>query len=181
VNVYGKLSNARKRRLPLRGIAAVAVIITAIATGIVVIARRGGGDGLDARQQQVNERGSTVMPFDLERTTHVFAPTADGGLQTVVADDPADQEQIVLIRSHLRDEVAAFELGDFGDPATIHGHEMPGLSVLESSADKMTITYRDLSDGGEVTYHSDDATVVQALHDWFQAQLMDHGDDAQPG
>ena len=161
---------------------AAAVALAVIATGAFALGRlTGDDDDLAARQRDVNERGALVMPFDLEATTHIFAPTEDGGLQTLVADDPADEEQIALIRSHLRDEVAAFKQGDYGDPATIHGHDMPGLSVLESSTDKLMISYRDLPGGGEVTYRSTDATVIQALHDWFQAQLMDHGDDAQPG
>ena len=52
-----------------------------------------------ARQMEVAARGASVMPFDLERTSHIFAPQADGGLQQVIADDPGDAEQIVLIRS----------------------------------------------------------------------------------
>jgi hypothetical protein len=121
------------------------------------------------------------MPFDLEATTHTFAPTEDGGVQTVVTDDPADQEQIALVRSHLQEEASLFRAGDFGDPATIHGHDMPGLSILEASATKLTITYRNLPAGGEVTYRSDDPAVVEALHVWFEAQLMDHGEDAESG
>jgi hypothetical protein len=159
-----------------------AVVAIGIVAGAFALGRSTGkDDGLAARQQDVSERGSLVMPFDLEATTHVFVPTDDGGLQSVLADDPADGDQVALIRIHLREEVAAFKQGDFGDPATIHGHEMPGLSALESNSDKLTITYRDLPAGGEVTYRSSDATVIQALHDWFQAQLMDHGDDAQSG
>lgn len=179
-------SSAREQRMSSRRlfvlVASAVVVIGGVITGAFVLGQRTGqDDDLAARQQDVSERGSLVMPFDLEATTHVFTPTDEGGLQSVVADDLADEDQVTLIRSHLRDEVAAFKEGDFGDPATIHGHEMPGLSVLESNSDKLTITYRDLPAGGEVTYRSTDATVIQALHDWFQAQLMDHGDDAQPG
>ena len=162
--------------------AAVAAVIAVIAGGAFALGQRSGGeDGLKARQEDVAERGALVMPFDLEATTHVFTRTDEGGVQTVVSDDASDQEQIALIRGHLRDEVAAFKTGDFGDPATIHGHEMPGLATLEDSSGKLTITYRDTPAGGEVTYRSADSVVVQALHDWFEAQLMDHGDDAESG
>jgi hypothetical protein len=162
-------------------IAAVAFIAVIAAGSFALGQRFGSDDGTEARQEEVAKIGAIVMPFDLEATTHIFAPTNDGGVQTVVADDPTDAEQTALIRSHLRDEVAAFSVGDFGHPATIHGHDMPGLSVLEASADKLNITYRDLPAGGEVTYRSDDTDVVKALHDWFAAQLMDHGDDAESG
>jgi len=177
-------SNARERpqasRRPYLRLAAALVLVAVFAASAFVLWQwTQDDDGLKARQQAVAERGAVVMPFDLDATTHVFAPTGDGGVQTVVADDSADEEQIALIRSHLQDEVGAFRQGDFGDPATIHGHDMPGLTVLESSADRLTITFREVPAGGEVTYSSDDPVVVQALHDWFQAQLMDHGEHAQ--
>ncbi|ONI84905.1 hypothetical protein ALI22I_31040 [Saccharothrix sp. ALI-22-I] len=43
-----------------------------------------------ARQSEVAAKGSTVMPFDLDKTTHRFTPRPDGLLQEVVADEPAD-------------------------------------------------------------------------------------------
>jgi hypothetical protein len=46
-----------------------------------------------ARQAEVAERGSSIMPFDLDRTTHHFAKTDTGGVQSVTADDPADATQ----------------------------------------------------------------------------------------
>ena len=52
------------------------------------------------RQEQVAEAGMQVMPFDLERTTHIFEKLENGGLQQVVSDD-GDAEQIALIRMHL--------------------------------------------------------------------------------
>jgi hypothetical protein len=137
--------------------------------------------GSPSRQEVVAERGAVVMPFDLEATTHVFEPTETGGIQTVVAHDPGDGAQIDLVREHLLDEAERFRRGDFGDPATIHGHEMPGLAVLESSVGSFTVTYREVSAGAEITYRSTDPEVVQALHDWFAAQLADHGDHATGG
>lgn len=160
----------------------VGLAIAVVATGALVLGDRLGADGeIASRQREVRERGAMVMPFDLDETRHVFSPTSDGGTQQVVADDATDGEQIALIRRHLREEAAAFERGDFGDPAAIHGHEMPGVAVLEANAGKLTIVYRDLPDGGEVTYRSSDASIVRALHEWFEAQLADHGDDAHRG
>ena len=47
-----------------------------------------------ARQAEIAARGRQVMPFDLERTTHRFAKSATGGVQTVTSDDPADAGQV---------------------------------------------------------------------------------------
>ncbi|HEX6311761.1 MAG TPA: hypothetical protein VF152_09045 [Acidimicrobiia bacterium] len=111
----------------------------------------------------------------LEATTHRFVPDERGGVQTVVSDDPDDTRQVALVRDHLREETARFDRGDFGDPAAIHGHGMPGLAELEQSTDRFDVTYRDVAAGGEIRYRSADPTVVRALHDWFEAQLSDHG------
>lgn len=138
-----------------------------------------GESDLDRRQAEVAEAGSAVMPFDLEATTHVFEELDDGGLQTLVADAD-DPEQIALIRAHVSEEAERFALGDFHDPAMIHGDEMPGLHALVAGYDRLNITYRDVERGGEIRYVSDDPALVEAIHQWFDAQRSDHGAHAQP-
>lgn len=118
------------------------------------------------------------MPFDLERTTHQFTRTDTGGVQTVVADDPQDTTQITLIRQHLTAEVGRFRGGDFTDPARIHGNEMPGLEALRAHGGRITIDYETTPDGGRATYTTDVAELRIALHDWFDAQVGDHGQHA---
>jgi hypothetical protein len=44
-----------------------------------------GEDELTILQAKVAARGAEVMPFDLDRTTHVFTKLPDGGVQTVTA------------------------------------------------------------------------------------------------
>jgi len=119
-----------------------------------------------------------VMPFDLNKTTHLFTKTDQGGVQKIQVKDPKDTEQVELIRTHLQKEKELFDDGDFSDPATLHGEAMPGLSVLEQSADKLEVEYTDLPDGAQLTYLTDDEKVIDALHMWFMAQLQDHGTDA---
>ena len=114
------------------------------------------------------------MPFDLERTTHLFEKTAVGGLQQVFSDDN-DAEQIRLIQAHLQEEAERFQQGDFGDPAQIHGNEMPGLATLRTNYEQITVTYSTLPDGAQIVYTTDQAAVRTALHAWFDAQLSDHG------
>jgi hypothetical protein len=149
--------------------------------GVIVVLVLGGcaGDGGDARVAEVAARGAEVMPFDLERTTHRFAATDVGGVQTVVADDPRDAAQVALVRQHLRLEADRFRAGDLGDPAAIHGHDMPGLATLEAHADSFAISYREVEAGGRITFETDDPVLVSALHDWFEAQLADHGAHAE--
>jgi hypothetical protein len=127
------------------------------------------------RQAEVATRGAQVMPFDLEQTRHRFQSLDDGGLQTVTAEDPANREQIALIQAHLQGEAAKFQRGDFSDPATIHGEEMPGLAALKAGAGRIEIRYVPLPDGAQIRYTTNDPTLVTAIHHWFMAQRADHG------
>jgi hypothetical protein len=131
-----------------------------------------------SRQAEVAERGASVMPFDLDRTTHQFTKTDTGGVQTVVADDPQDATQVTLIRQHLTAEVDRFRRGDFTDPARIHGNQMPGLEALRAHGGRISIDYETIPDGARVTYTTGDVELRGALHHWFDAQVSDHGSHA---
>ena len=134
------------------------------------------------RQAEVAKLGADVMPFSLKATTHVFTKTADGGTQRVVAKSVADTNQVRLVREHLLDIQAQFLKGDFSGPMHIHGNDMPGLAVLKAAKpDQVFIRYKDTEGGAELTYRTADAIVVAALHEWFDAQLSDHGADATTG
>ncbi|UYQ65869.1 aspartate carbamoyltransferase [Streptomyces peucetius] len=168
----------------LLALAGAGVIVAGAVTAVVLAAggpEQGPGGGRTERQEVVAERGGTVMPFDLEQTTHRFTPTATGGTQDVVADRRGDTEQIDLIRAHLRKEAEAFSRGDFADPARIHGDDMPGLAALRDGYDRIEVRYEDRADGATLTYATGDSALTDALHDWFAAQLGDHGSHAESG
>lgn len=134
------------------------------------------------RQAEVSRLGKDVMPFSLAATTHVFAKSNDGGTQQVVAKSAGDEAQIKLIRQHLKEIQSQFLKGDFSGPTHIHGQAMPGLSELKAAKPgAIAIEYRDMKDGAELTYKTSDAKMVAALHQWFDAQLSDHGKDAMEG
>ncbi|WNZ09873.1 aspartate carbamoyltransferase [Streptomyces sp. 11x1] len=173
--------NNGKRRLLTAGIAAGGVGAALAALLLVGDPQQESGDRRTDRQEAVAERGRTVMPFDLEATTHHFTPSETGGVQDVVADRPDDTEQVNLIRTHLQQEAEAFGQGDFGDPSQIHGDSMPGLAELEDGYERVEVRYRERPDGATLTYTTDEPTLVDALHDWFEAQLSDHGDHAEAG
>jgi len=136
----------------------------------------------ESRQELIRKRSADVMPFDLKATTHIFTKTMTGGVQRVVARDPDDTKQIELIRAHLREIADEFRLRDFSGPLLVHGAAMPGLAALQAApAGELRTGYRDVASGGEVEYSSTDPKIVDALHQWFDAQLVDHGADAMPG
>ena len=163
-------------RRPIRTSTTAAAI--AVAAG-VIIATAGEDHGSTQRHHEVAQRGAEVMPFDLDATTHRFIKAPDGGRQIVVADAEDDRRQVRLIRLHLREEARAFARGDFDDPASIHGAEMAGLDTLRTAGSKLDIRLEDRADGAELIYRTTDAAVRRALHNWFDAQVSDHGGHAQ--
>ena len=151
--------------------------LLAAATVIAVVAG-GVWFALDHHHQTVDTsmaaRAQQVMPFNLNRTTHTFTKTLDGGVQTVVVKDQSDTRDRSLIRSHLTSEAESFRHGNFSDPARIHGMDMPGVNELEQGASRVTVVYAELPGGARITYTSPDPTLVAALHDWFDRQASDH-------
>jgi hypothetical protein len=131
-----------------------------------------------SRQEMVHAMGISVMPFDLERTTHIFQMTETGGVQQVVAKDPNDSRQISLIQQHLQHEAGRFGSGDFSDPTSLHGGDMPGVKDLSADASRIKVEYAPLPNGGQITFATDDWRLATAIHRWFGAQLSDHGRDA---
>ena len=81
-----------------------------------------------------------------------------------MVNDPADTANLALIRSHLAEEAALFRTGNYSDPAKIHGMDMPGLHELEAGAARVNVTYVDIPTGGQITYASNEAALVDALH-----------------
>ena len=135
-----------------------------------------------ARIADVARRGAEVMPFDLRATVHVFTKLDRGGVQRVAARHPGDAAQVRLVREHLQELRSRFLRGDFSGPAHIHGSDMPGLERLQQAApSQLDIGYQEVPGGAELSYRTQDPALAAALHDWFDAQLSDHGHDAEAG
>lgn len=134
------------------------------------------------REAEVAGRGKDVMPFSLAATTHVFTKTVAGGVQKVVAKKSTNATQVKLVRQHMQELRDQFLNGDFSGPSHIHGQDMPGLSDLKhAKPGQIGILYKEVRSGAELTYNTTDASLVAALHKWFDAQLSDHGKDAMEG
>ena len=138
-----------------------------------------GAASAQTMQEHVHNTGHMVMPFDLSKTTHIFRMTDTGGVERVVAKDETAADQVSLIQQHLQHEAQAFQRGDYGDPASLHGASMPGLREMEAASGKIKVTYTALPTGAEITFETSDITALTAIHRWFGAQLSEHGADAK--
>jgi len=122
----------------------------------------------------VDQQSKEVMPFDLNRTMHIFATTPNGGVQSVIVHD-GDSQQVALVRSHLHKEATAFAHGDYSDAGKIHGMDMPGLAELRAGASRVAVGFSDAANGASITYKTSDPKLIAAIHEWFAAQVKDHG------
>ena len=132
----------------------------------------------ETKQEHVHHQGHSVMPFDLAKTTHIFRMTESGGVERVVVKDATANDQVPLIQQHLRHEAEAFQRGDYSDPASLHGPEMPGLKELQAGAKETKVSYSALPNGAEITFEATNLHLLTAIHRWFGAQLSEHGADA---
>lgn len=129
------------------------------------------------RQVAVEQRSEQVMPFSMSDTMHMFNPTSAGGVQFVMVHD-GDPHQITLVQQHLHKEATAFARGDFSDPAYIHGNNMSGLAEMSRDHAKMSVTYTSTNNGAQIVFYTKDPKLVAAIHQWFSAQVKDHGSHA---
>ena len=126
----------------------------------------------------IHTQGMNVMPFSLDKTEHIFKKTETGGTQSVVVRDASDRQDLALIRMHIKMEVSNFSQGNFSDPAGLHGETMASLSVLKTNFSKMKVTYSEIENGAKIDFETTDTETINAIHDWFDAQVSDHGKDA---
>jgi len=84
-----------------------------------------------------------------------------------------------LIQHHLYMESEQFQHGNYSDPASLHGANMPGLKELQVGATLIKVSYAPLPNGAEITFETTDLHLLTALHRWFGAQLSEHGADAK--
>ncbi len=136
----------------------------------------------EQRLDEIVQRGKHVMPFDLTQTTHIFSKTDNGGIQQVVVKNPANTEQIKLIRQHLSEITEDFKQRHFSGPTKIHGADMPGLKILQQTpTNQLDIIYQELPLGAQIIYSSNHSAVITAIHHFFDAQLTDHARHAIDG
>jgi hypothetical protein len=162
-----------KRRGFILGLAGMLFI-----TGCIASSSSNSQGTPSSHQAMVHHMGHQVMPFDMNKTKHIFEMTDSGGIQQVVTRVPNDTAQIALIQQHLQHEAMKFSKGDFSDPAMLHGATMPGLKELAAGAAKIKVEYSALPNGAQITFATQDIHLITAIHRWFGAQLSDHGADA---
>ena len=131
------------------------------------------------QQEHVHQMAPRVMPFEIRKTLHIFKMTERGGTERVVIREAKWNDQIASIQQHLQHEAERFQMGDYSDPAKLHGRDMPGLEELQEGASRIRVSYAALPNGAEIRFETLDIHLLTAIHRWFGAQLSEHGADAK--
>jgi hypothetical protein len=130
---------------------------------------------------EVDQRMQQVVPFALDQTLETFTKTVHGGVQHVVAKSADNTQQIKLIQAHLLKIANEFRKGDFSVTERVHGANMPGLAQLKmAETDDIRFEYKALPNGAQIHYSTEYPQYVQALHEWFDAQISEHGNEVVP-
>ncbi len=127
---------------------------------------------------EVRQRAQQVVPYALDQALQTFTKTVHGGIQHVVAKSANDTRQIKSIQSHLLKIADEFRKGDFSVTERVHGADMPGLTQLKmAKTDDIKFEYKELPNGAQIHYSTEYPQFVQALHEWFDGQMIEHGND----
>lgn len=118
----------------------------------------------------------SLLSYPADQTQSSFTKTVHGGVQHVIAKSANNIELIKLIQAHLLKLAEQFRKGDFSVTESMHGSHMPGLAQLKTAKpDDIKFEYRALENGGQIHYSSEYPQFVSALHEWFDAQTLEHG------
>ncbi len=130
---------------------------------------------------EMRQRAQQVVPYTLDQALQTFTKTVHGGVQHVVAKSADDTRQIKLIQAHLLEISNQFRKGDFSVTERMHGADMPGLAQLKTAeTDDIKFEYKALENGAQIHYSTEYPQFVQALHEWFDAQISEHRSEEIP-
>jgi len=133
------------------------------------------------RVDEVLLRSQSALPFSTDQTLQTFSKTVHGGIQHIVVKSADNTRQIKLIQAYLLKMANEFRKGDFSGTERIHGAGMPGLVQLKTAkTDDIKFEYEALDNGAQIHYSTEYPQFVQALHEWFDAQMNDHGSKVIP-
>lgn len=136
---------------------------------------------LEKNGAKQSEGVQQAIPYALDQTLQTFSKTVHGGVMHVVAKSQDNTRQIKLIQEYLLKMANNFRKGDFSATERMHGADMPGLVQLKKAeTDDIRYEYKALTNGAQIHFSTEYPLYVQALHEWLDAQMSEHGNDVIP-
>ena len=122
----------------------------------------------------VDSRGDQGMGFSHQATAHHFTLTAQGGVISADAVDPADTATRDSIRAHFGHIAKAFSEGDFDLPMFIHDRMPPGAETMQRLRSEITYRTEPTARGARVLIRTRNPDALAAVHDFLRFQIADH-------
>lgn len=129
------------------------------------------------RQRIIHDRFTLIMPFDVEQSRHVFHEHRNGGMIQVYTNSTSTEE-IARIQNYLKVEYDRYRTGNFTNEIKLHGQHMPGIRELSENFSQITFVYSNMQNGAQIQLITNNPKLLDAIHIWFRAQLLDHGTHA---
>lgn len=141
----------------------------------------GAKETVTVKKVEQSSANSQLVPYDTQQALESFSKTVHGGIMHIVAKSADNTQQVKLIQQYLRQTAAEYKKGDFSSTERFHGSGMPGLAQMKSAAtDDIRYDYKALPNGGQIHFSTEYPHLLNALHDWFDAQIKEHGSVALP-
>ena len=115
---------------------------------------------------------SESVGFTSGSVQETFTSTSSGGFEDAVVIVPDDEAAVRRLQTQMRKRAHAFARGEFVDPTNPHGDLVPGLREMRDQWNKMHVHYENLPRGSRVRYTTNDPVMVEALHQWFTARVV---------
>jgi hypothetical protein len=128
----------------------------------------------DHEHGDMSARGQAGMDFSQTATAHHFLLRADGGVIQVQAKDPQDEASPESIRHHLMHIAHAFASGDFDIPMFVHDETPPGAVEMKELKDKISYSFVETPEGGQVVIRTSDKRALEAVHKFLKYQIEQH-------
>lgn len=136
-------------------------------------------DVIAVNKAENTSASSPLVPYDTKQALESFSKTVHGGIMHIVAKSADNKQQVQLIQQYLRQTATAFKNGDFSSTERFHGSDMPGLAQMKlAKTDDIRYDYQALPNGGQIHFSTEYPHLLNALHEWFDTQIKEHGNAA---
>jgi len=122
----------------------------------------------------VDKRGDEAMGFSHEANTHHFLMFQDGGAIRVLSNDPKDQDDLKMVRDHLKMITGMLAAGDFHVPMFIHDTTVPGTQTMKRLKSDIAYKYEEVPGGAQVRITTANPKALLAIYNFMRFKIKDH-------
>jgi len=128
---------------------------------------------------EVQQRTQQVVPYALDQTQLTFTRTVHAAfsmLSPISRQYPANKIDPGKSTKMAND----FRRGDFLWRTNTWRRYAGASAVKKAETDDIKYEYKELPNGAQIHYSTEYPQYVQALHEWFDAQMSEHGNEVIP-